>query len=358
MPTVADVVDVVIGVDTHTDTHTLVCCAPSGAVRADLVVDNTTTGFAEVAEWATALATGPRVIFAVEGTRSHGQALAQFLSRAGLQVVEIERPARAVSARRGKSDPIDAKAAAHAALRMDADKLPCPRADGDREALRILLLARRGWVDEQKKAGARLRALLLTGDDTDRALLASRLSTATLRALAARRTRGRDERAEQIRRREIARLARQVLDLEEVLRANKKELADLADQLVPGLTAQIGVGPVSAAQLIISFSHPGRVRDEAAFAALAGVSPVPASSGRRIRHRLNRGGDRQLNRALHDIARTRMRDCPTTRAYVQRRTSTDPNFTERDARRCLKRYIARQLYRQLNTIMKTTLDNT
>ena len=106
-----------------------------------------------------------------------------------------------------------------------------------------------------------------------------------------------------------------------------------------------GIGPVSAAQAIVSFSHPGRCRNDAAFAALGGASPLPASSGRTVRHRLNRGGDRALNRALHTIATTRMRSCPTTQAYVARRTAEGKN--PKEIRRCLKRYIARQLYRTL-----------
>ncbi len=119
--------------------------------------------------------------------------------------------------------------------------------------------------------------------------------------------------------------------------------------LVPGLTEQRGIGPVSAAQAIVSFSHPGRCRNDAAFAALGGASPLEASSGRTMRHRLNRGGDRALNRALHTIAATRMRSCPTTRAYVARRTAEGKN--PKEIRRCLKRYIARQLYRTLSTAM-------
>ncbi|MEJ7630164.1 MAG: IS110 family transposase [Nocardioidaceae bacterium] len=353
MPTVADVIDDVIGVDTHTDTHTLVCCSPAGAVRGELTVDNSTDGFAEALTWATMLASGPSLIFGIEGTRSYGQAFSEFLSRAGLVVVEVERPARrSARTRRGKSDPIDAKAAAHQVLAMDPDALPTPRADGDREALRILLVARRALADECKKANARLRALLLTGTDTDRALLRGpRLSKTTLTGLTRRRGSKGEDRATTTRRREITRLANQQLRLLEELRANNRDLATITDEIAPGLTSEHGVGPVSAAQLIVSYSHRGRVRSEAAFAALAGVSPVQASSGRRTRHRLNRGGDRQLNRALHDIARTRMRDCPNTRAYVTRRTSETPNFTTRDARRCLKRYLARHLYRRLETIM-------
>ena len=131
--------------------------------------------------------------------------------------------------------------------------------------------------------------------------------------------------------------------------ANRKQLLAIVDEMVPGLTSRYGVGPVSAAQSVVSFSHPGRCRNEAAFAALGGTSPIPASSGRTVRHRLNRGGDRALNRAIHTIATTRMRSCPTTQAYVARRTAEGK--TSREIRRCLKRYIARELYRTLTATM-------
>ena len=127
------------------------------------------------------------------------------------------------------------------------------------------------------------------------------------------------------------------------LKDNRAQLLAIVEDIAPGLTSRYGIGPVSAAQAIVSFSHPGRCRSEAAFAALGGTSPIPASSGRTIRHRLNRGGDRALNRAIHAIALTRMRSCPRTRAYVARRTAEGK--TTREIRRCLKRYIARELYR-------------
>jgi transposase len=134
----------------------------------------------------------------------------------------------------------------------------------------------------------------------------------------------------------------------------RNPVLDIVDELAPGLTARHGIGPVTAAQVIVSFSHPGRVRSEAAFAALAGASPLQASSGQTLRHRLNRGGDRALNRALHTIALTRMANCPRTRtrAYVARRRADGKN--PREIRRCLKRYLARELYRTLTTTMINT----
>ena len=133
------------------------------------------------------------------------------------------------------------------------------------------------------------------------------------------------------------------------LKDNRSQLLAIVDDIAPGLTSRYGVGPVSAAQAIVSFSHPGRCRSEAAFATLGGTSPLPASSGQTVRHRLNRGGDRALNRAIHAIALVRMRSCPRTRAYIERRTAEGK--TPREIRRCLKRYIARELYRQLTRSM-------
>jgi len=346
MSTVADVADAVVGVDTHTDTHTLVLTAPSGAVLAELEVANTAEGHAEALAWACEHTPGPNLVFAVEGTRSHGIGLARTLGGLGLTVVEIERPARAAR-RRGKSDRIDALAAAHACLRLDPAMLPTPRADGDREALRIMLAARADVTGDKTAKTNRLRALLLTGADTDRALLQRRgkLTRADLTAIARRRGRPGDTAEQATRRVEARRLAQAITAAERELAANRKRLTELIHRLTPGLLDRRGIGPVSAAQAIVAYSHHGRCRHDAAYASLGGANPVPASSGRTDKHRLNRGGDRQLNRALYDIARTRMRCCERTRRYVQRRRAE--GLTDRDIRRCLKRYIARELYRQL-----------
>jgi transposase len=195
----------------------------------------------------------------------------------------------------------------------------------------------------------RLRALLLGGDDTDRELARGALTDTRLGALARRRAPREATREQAIRHAEIRRLALALRDAARALKDNRAQLHTIVNDLVPGLTERRGIGPVSAAQAIVSFSHPGRCRNDAAFAALGGASPLEASSGRTMRHRLNRGGDRALNRALHTIAATRMRSCPTTRAYVARRTAEGKN--PKEIRRCLKRYIARQLYRTLSTAM-------
>jgi transposase len=345
----AETIDAVLGVDTHRDTHHAEIAHPTGAVIASSSFPAGSAGCAQLLDWARAHAPGPRLAACIEGTRSYGAGLARAAAAAGLLVIECEQPARRARRGKGKSDPGDAHLAVLTALRLDAGKLPVPRADGDREALRILLCARDELTTTATGQANRLRALLRDGTDQDLDLARGPLAGAALTALARRRLPPAATRAQAVRHAEIRRLATALRDAARELKANRARLDTIAADLAPGLTSQPGVGPVTAAQVIVSFSHPGRCRHEAAFAALAGTSPLEASSGRITRHRLNRGGDRQLNRALHVIAVTRMRCDPATRAYVTRRRAqgkTDPEI-----RRCLKRYITRQLYRTLTRAM-------
>ena len=265
-------------------------------------------------------------------------------------MIECERPSRKRRRGKGKSDPIDAHLAVLAALRLDADRLPVPRADGDREALRILLVARQEITRGLHRAG-RPAACPAAGRGRHRPPGRPQGPDQTaLAALAGRELPAGASREQAVRQAEIRRLALALGQARRQLKDNRAQLLAIVDDIAPGLTSRYGVGPVSAAQAIVSFSHPGRCRSEAAFAALGGTSPIPASSGQTIRHRLNRGGDRALNRAIHAIAVTRMRSCPRTRAYVARRTAEGK--TPREIRRCLKRYIARELYRHLTRSMK------
>jgi transposase len=295
-------------------------------------------------------APGPRVAVAVEGSRSYGVGLARALAAAGMLLIECEQPARKQRRGKGKSDPIDAHLAVLAALRCHTDRLPTPRADGDREALRILLNARHDLTVASTAQTNRLRALLLSGEDSDRQAARAALTATALAVLAGRDTPTGVGREHAVRHAEIRRLALALQQARRELAANRKQLLAIVEDIAPGITSRYGVGPVSAAQAVVSFSHPGRCRNEAAFAALAGTSPIPASSGRTVRHRLNCGGDRALNQAIHTIALTRMRSCPRTRDYIQRRTAEGKS--SREIRRCLKRYIARELYRQLTRSMK------
>jgi transposase len=354
VPILAERVDAVVGIDTHRDTHEVEIAHPTGAPIATCRIDNDTDGYAQLLAWILDHAPGPRLVVSIEGTRSYGIGLARAVSAAGLTVIECEQPARKDRRGRGKSDPIDAHLAVLAALRLDAERLPTPRADGDREALRILLGTRDELTTTATAQTNRLRALLLTGDDADRDLARGKLSDSTLTTLARRRlprSHQPADRAQAVRHAEIRRLALAVLEARRTLATNRADLQAILDQLAPGLTDRRGVGPVTAAQAVVSFSHPGRCRNEAAFAALAGTNPLPASSGNTTRHRLNRGGDRALNRALHTIVMTRARCCPDTRAYITRRRAEGK--TDREIRRCLKRYVTRQLYRTLTHTMTT-----
>ena len=348
----ADIVDAVIGADTHRDTHQVEIATPTGAVIATCSIPNTSTGYTQLLAWIDQHAPGAQLAASIEGTRSYGAGLARALTAAGILVLECEQPTHTTRRGTGKSDPIDAHLAVLTALRLPADRLPTPRADGDREALRILLGARTDLTTTLTAQTNRLRALLRDGDDNDRDLARSTLTTTILTTLAHRTTSTDASREHTIRQAEIRRLAHALHTTRRDLNTNRTQLHDIVNDLAPGLTHQPGIGPVSAAQAIVTFSHPGRCRNDAAFAALAGTNPVPASSGRTIRHRLNRGGDRALNNAIHTIAMTRMRCCPTTRAYVTRRTAEGK--TPREIRRCLKRYITRQLYRTLTNTMTPT----
>ena len=350
MTMLAEVVDAVIGIDTHRDSHEVEIADSTGQPIATMRIGNDSAGFTQLLAAIAEVVPGPRVAVSVEGTRSYGIGLARALAAAGLLVIECERPSRKRRRGKGKSDPIDAHLAVLAALRLDAARLPVPRADGDREALRILLVARQEIRAARTAQASRLRALLLAGDDdTDRRAARKALTGAALAALAGRALPAGAGREHAVRHAEIRRLALALDQARHQLKDNHAQLLAIVDDIVPGLTSRYGVGPVSAAQAIVSFSHPGRCRNEAAFAALGGTSPIPASSGQTVRHRLNRGGDRALNRAIHAIALTRMRSCPRTRAYVARRTAEGK--TPREIRRCLKRYIARELYRQLTRSM-------
>lgn len=349
VPSLAELVDAVIGVDTHRDTHEAEIADATGTPIATLKISNDSAGFAAMLAWIAEHAPGPRIAVSMEGTRSYGVGLARALSAVGVMVLECEQPNRKRRRGKGKSDPIDAHLAVLAALRLDAGQLPAVRADGDREALRILLGARQDISTASTAQTNRLRALLLSGEDAERQSARSALTDAALAALARRRLPSGSSREHTIRHEETRRLALALREAARQLRQNRKQLQNIVDDLAPGLTGRYGVGPVSAAQSVVSFSHPGRCRNEGAFATLAGTSPLPASSGRTVRHRLNRGGDRALNRAIHTIASTRMRSCPRTRAYVERRTAEGKS--PREIRRCLKRYIARELYRTLTQAM-------
>jgi transposase len=327
--------DVVIGVDTHRDTHALALVAsPSGVLLAETEIEANAAGY--VAALVLAKAEAPaRRCWAIEGTSSYGAGLARFLSARGELVLEVERPQR-TERLRGKSDALDALRAARALL---ARPRPArPRAAGERAALQALLSTRESAVTARAAALCQLRALIVAAPERLRARLRTLTRTALLRRCAS--LRRSDGLALSLRA-----LARRVQALDAEARTLEREIETIVERLAPTLLKQPGVGPVTAAQLLASWSHPGRLTSEAAFARLAGAAPIPASTGKLVRYRLDRGGDRKLNRALHTIIVSRRKHHPETIAYLERRQREGK--TPREAIRCLKRYLARSLFRLL-----------
>jgi transposase len=346
----ADEVDYVIGVDTHRDQHTLaVVVAPTGAVVAQTAVRASGVGYVAALRFASRHASGVRC-WAIEGAGHYGAGLARYLAGRGEAVLEVGRHARVERRLRGKDDPLDAIRAARAGLA--AETLTLPRAGERQEALRVLLLARRSAVDVRRVALVQLRSLIVTAPEQLREEL-RRLPLAQLlrRCSRFRRSGSRtpDELAIVLALRSLARrIEAATAEADEL----EREIRQHVHALAPELLDEPGVGPIVAAQLIVSWSHRDRVRSEAAFARLAGVAPLPASSGQTIRHRLNRGGDRQLNRALHTVLLHRRQHDPATRDYIARRVADGK--TTREATRVLKRYLARHLYRVMQNATPLT----
>jgi transposase len=340
----ADQLDYVVGVDPHRDTHALaIVDVRTGGIVLEASVAASGSGYARALELAKAHAPGRRA-FAIEGTGSFGAGLTRFLANHDERVLEVGRLRRE---RRwgGKSDALDAVRAARSVL---AQTRPAePRAGGAREALRALMVAREGAVNARRAALCQLRDLLITTPEPLRSELRPLTRARLLRRLSA----VRPQRHRDVELRGTLQALRAVARRVQQLTCEERELAreieTLARTLAPQLLEQPGVGPLAAAQLLLSWSHHGRIRSDAAFARLAGCAPIPASSGQTIRYRLDRSGDRRLNRALHMILVTRRRAHPPTINYIDRRTHEGK--TSREAIRCLKRYLARNLYRLLES---------
>jgi len=232
-------------------------------------------------------------------------------------------------------------------LHQDVDRLLRPRSEGVRAALSILVASRERMDTERTRNRNALTALLRSVDLGIDARLA--LSDRQVKQVSGWRERPGDTVEQHHARAEAVRLARAVLAASQELKRNKSAMADLDEQIAPMLRTQFGLGPVTVAWILIAYSHPGRIHSEAAFASLAGVAPLQASSGNTTRHRLNLYGDRLLNKALDVIAKTRMRDDPATKLYVEKRTAEGLNY--REIKRILKRYIARNIFRQLQILM-------
>jgi transposase len=337
--------DVIIGVDTHLDSHTAAACSTAGRQLALVQIPATPAGYARLLGWARAAAGNGRVAWAIEGTRSYGAGLARYLAAEGEQVAEIDGSHCLGKRRAGKSDAIDAVRAARELLaRPHAAQM---RADGDREALRLLLIGRDHAVGAAKAARAALASILVTAPAPLREQLRRLPAKRRPAACAAWQPPPGADRLTATTCQVLASLGQRITALDAEAAEAEAQIAGIVEGMAPGLVAaEPGVGALTAAQILLAWSHAGRIRSEAAFAMLSGTAPVPVASGRTSRHRLNRLGDRQLNRALHTIAVVRMRSHPPTLDYIARRRAEGK--TDREIRRCLKRYIARHLYRELN----------
>jgi len=332
------------GVDTHSLTHHAALVDPVGRELADREFPATPAGYEALSEWLAGF--GQLVVVGVEGTGSYGAGLARVLTAAGVRVVEVDRPDRSARRSQGKSDPLDAYAAARAAASGRAGGTPKSR-DGIVESIRCLRLAQRSAIKARTQCINQIRALLVNGPADLREQM-KQLPTAKMIKALARLRFGTDLADPAVACKVALRsLARRYADLNEEVKQLHHGLTELTHQAAPDLLARPGVGVQVAAQLLITAGdNPDRLGSEASFAHLAGVAPVPASSGKRQhRHRLNRGGDRAANNALYTVALSRMRYDEQTRAYVQRRTAE--GLSKKDIIRCLKRAIAREMYRVL-----------
>ena len=346
MSTMAQVeVEVTAGVDTHKDSHTAAALDAAGRLLGSAQFPATAAGYAGLLAWLAGF--GTVMLVGVEGTGVYGAGLARHLRAHGVAVVEVDRPDRKARRWQGKSDPVDAEAAARAALARRATGIPKDR-DSRVEALRNLRVARRSAIRHRADAQRQIHALLITAPEPLRAQLSALRMAELLRhaATAVIDVDRADEPAVAVM---IALqvLARRHQQLTVEITQLDGLVTPLVEKINPQLMALNGVGPDVAGQLLVTAgANPDRVRTEAAFAMLCGVAPLPASSGRTNRHRLNRGGDRQANAALWRITLCRLRWDPRAQAYAQRRTKE--GMSKKEIIRCLKRYTAREIYTVLN----------
>jgi transposase len=335
------------GVDTHLDTHTAAVIGPIGQVLGTRQFPANTPGYIALLDWMRTFGQLGRV--GIEGTGAYGAGLARLLHHEQVDMVEVDRPDRKTRRFHGKSDPIDAIAAATTALAGHRAGTPKHR-DGRIEALRVLRVARRSAVDQRADSQRQIKALIVTAPDPLRERLRGLKAPQLIATCAALRpdpTTAAPATATRLALRSLAqrhqRLSTEIAELDALL-------APLVALVSPHLIAVAGVGPDTAGQLLVTAGdNHDRLVSEAAFAMLCGVAPIPASSGKTTRYRLNRGGDRQANAALYRVVLSRLRWDERTRAYVERRTAEGK--TKKEIIRCLKRYVARELYQVITAHM-------
>jgi transposase len=338
---------IAVGVDTHKASHYAVALDQLGQLLGELSFTASAAGYAKLCDWAMRLVASQEVVFGVEGIGSWGAGLCDYLQAAGQHVVEVERPRRR-DRRAGKSDRIDALAAAKSVL--SGEHLSTPRRRGVLSVIRALLIARRSAVGERTRVLNQLQAVLTTAP----VALRERVGSGTGKQLERRIIAMRVPANSDPQARPIFGVMRDLAIRSRALASDaqryERDLATLVRSLDATLLDEPGIGPISAAKLLAC--DPSRFTHEAAFARCNGTAPLPASSGQTVRHRLNRGGDRQANNAIHTIAIIRAKHQPETRAYLERRISEGK--TKREALRALKRHISRDIYKRLTDLPLTS----
>jgi len=332
------------GIDTHGEIHVAAALDEVGGLLGAESFPANPDGYAALFSWLRSFGSVTKV--GVEGTGSYGAGVTRFLARQGVEVVEVDRQNRQARRQSGKSDPLDAVEAARAALSGRARGKAKSR-DGSIEAIRVLVVAKRSARTSRIKALTQMRQLTFSAPDQ----LQSRLKGLPIAqfvsvAQGLRPTRSADP-VTAATKASLSSLAHRVADLEDEIARLDAMITPLLEAAAPELLAVYGVGIDTAAALLVAAGdNPERLRSEAAWAHLCGVSPLQASSGKVTRHRLNRGGDRQANRALWHIVITRLASDPETQAYMERRVKDGGSKLE--AIRMLKRYVAREVYRYLS----------
>lgn len=331
--------EVLLGVDTHLDTHVGAVISEAGKLLGTLAVPTNLDGYCELLVWAKSFGQLRRA--GVEGTGTYGAGLTRVLRDHEIEVLEVNRPDRAARRSKGKSDPIDAENAARAVLAENATAIPKTQS-GAAEAMRAVSVARRSAVKAKTQAINQLRALLVSAPQDVRERLLKVKAAECVKLCLRLRSLGTSV-MEQALTATLRLLAKRWTALADELKTLDAMLERLTTEYAPRLRERFGIGPQTAATLVaVAGDNPGRLHSEAALAALCGTSPLQASSGKTTRHRLNRGGDRTANNALWTIAMVRMRSDPRTRTYVERRTQE--GLSSKEIHRCLKRYIVREIY--------------
>jgi transposase len=338
---------VTAGVDTHGDTHHAAVVDAVGRHLSDREFPATPSGYRRLVAWLATVGDVERI--GVEGTGTYGAALTRVLYQHGLEVVEVDRPDRKLRRQKGKSDPTDAYAAALAALSGRAKAIPKAR-NGVVESIRAFRVVRRSAVKARTQTINQLKALLVTAPAHLREQFRGLSTTALIRGCARLRPSADLVDPGMSTKSALRMLARRYDALTEEIREADKALASLVKVAAPTLLEVPGVGVDVAGQLLVTAGdNPQRLRSDASFAHLCGAAPLPASSGRTDRHRLNRGGDRAANNALYTVVLSRLRHHKRTQDYARRRRAQ--GLSSREIIRCLKRYVAREIHQILITAL-------